>query len=82
MRSDLDFDEYPTHASYFGANTFSVHEIADLDCRIEPDGMHVKGIVTGWRDGAPWFRARWHTVFMHEGETPERVEAPPEGIPE
>ncbi len=82
MRSDLDFDEYRRHASYSGNDTFAVHEIADLDCSIQSDGMHVKGIVTGSRNGAPWFRARWHAVFMHEGEPPQQVEAPPEGIPE
>ena len=82
MRSDLDFDEYRTHAGYFGNNTFAVHELADLDCEIKPDGMHVKGIVTGWRNAVPWFRARWHTVFTHESESPEQVEAPPGGIPE
>jgi hypothetical protein len=82
MQSDLDFDEYRTRTSYFGANTFAVHETANLDCRIEPDGMHVNGMVNGWRNGAPWFRARWHTVLMHEGEPPQQVEAPPGGIPE
>jgi hypothetical protein len=82
MRSDLDFDEYHTHASYFGSNTFAVHEVADLDCTIGPEGMHVDSIVTGWRDGTPWFRARWHSVFIHEGEPPQQVEAPPGGIPE
>ena len=82
MRSDLDFNEYGTHASFFGSNTFAVHEVTQLDCRIEPDGMHVRGNVTGWRDGAPWFNARWHTVFSHEGEPPQQVEVPPGGIPE
>ena len=82
MRSDLDFDEYGTRASFFGSNTFAVHEVTELDCRIEPNGMHVQGNVTGWRDEAPWFRARWHTVFTHQGETPQQVEVPPGGIPE
>jgi hypothetical protein len=82
MRSDLDFDEYRTHPSYFGSNTFVVHEVAALDCTVEPDGMHVNGVVTGWRDGAPWFRARWHSVFIHQGEPPQQVEAPPGGVPE
>jgi hypothetical protein len=82
MRSDLAFEEYGTHASYSGSNTFAVHEVADLDCTLEGDGMHVKGEVTGWRNEAPWFRARWHTVFTHEGEPPQQVEAPPGGIPE
>jgi len=82
MRSDLDFDEYRTHASYFGSSTFAVHEVADLNCRVEPDGMHVSGVVTGWRNEAPWFRARWHTVFVHIGEPPQQLAAPSGGIPE
>ena len=82
MRSDLDFDEYRAHASSFGTSTFAVHEVADLNCLIEPGGMHVNGIVTGWRNEAPWFRARWHTVLIHQGEPPQQVEAPPDGIPE
>ncbi len=82
MRSDLDFDEYRTQASFFGSSTFAVHEVADLNCRIEPDGMHVTGVVTGWRNQVPWFRARWHTVFVHQGEPPQQVEVPPGGIPE
>jgi hypothetical protein len=82
MRSDLDFDEYRTQASDFGSSTFAVHEVADLNCRIEPDGMYVDGVVTGWRNEAPWFRARWHTIFVHQGEPPQQVQAPPGGIPE
>lgn len=82
MRSDLDFDEYRPRASYFGNDKFTVHEVADLNCTIEADGMHVTGVVTGWRSGVPWFRARWHTVFTHQGEPPQQVEAPPGGIPE
>jgi hypothetical protein len=82
MRSDLDFDEYRTDASYSGNSTFPVHEVADLDCRIEPDGMHVLGVVTGWRNAVPWFRARWHTMFTHQSGVPQQVEAPPGGIPE
>jgi hypothetical protein len=82
MRSDLDFDEYRTRASDFGSSTFAVHEVTDLNCRIESDGMQVNGVVTGWRDAAPWFRARWHTVFVHQGEPPQQVEAPQGGVPE
>ena len=82
MRSDLNFDEYRTAAGYFGSTTFAVHEVADLNCSIESDGMHVDGIVTGWRNEAPWFRARWHTVFVHQGEPPQQVQAPAGGIPE
>ncbi len=82
MRSDLHFDEYRTHVSDFGGDTFAVHEVTNLDCRVEADGMHVKGSVTGWRSEAPWFRARWHTVFGHVGAPPREVTAPPGGIPE
>ncbi len=82
MRSDLNFDEFPVRADSLKADTFSVHEVAELDCRIEADGMHVKGIVTGWRDGVPWFRARWHTILIHQSVPPEQVEAPPGGVPE
>ncbi len=82
MRSDLDFDEYRTQADFFGSSTFAVHEVADLNCRIEPDGMHVNGVVTGWRNQAPWFRAGWHTVLIHQGEPPQQVEVPAGGIPE
>ena len=82
MRSNLDFDEYPTQTSFFGSRTFAVHEVTDLNCRIEPDGMHVTGAVTGWRNQMPWFRAQWHTVFVHQGEPPQRVEVPAAGVPE
>jgi hypothetical protein len=82
MRSYLDFDEYRAHASYFGSNTFAVHEAADLNCSIEPDGMHVSGIVTGRRNEVPWFRARWHTIFVHESEPPQQAATPSDGIPE
>jgi hypothetical protein len=82
MRSDLDFDEYGTRTSFVGSNTFAVHEVTELDCRIKPDGMHVEGNVTGWRDGVPWFRAGWHTVFIREEEPPQQVEVPQGGIPE
>jgi hypothetical protein len=82
MRSDLDFDEYAARASYSGSNSFAVHELANLDCGIEPDGMHVNGVVSGWRNGTPWFRAHWHTVFIHQGEPPQQVKAPSGGIPE
>ena len=81
MRSDLDFNEYRSHAGYYGSNTFAVHEEADLDCSIESDGMHVNGVVTGWRDEAPWFRARWHTVLVRQGEAPQQVAVPPAASP-
>src|SRR5690242_12928927 len=62
MRSDLDFNEYRTQTSFFDSRTFAVHEVTELNCRIEPDGMNVTGAVTGWRNQMPWFRAQWHTV--------------------
>src|SRR5258708_4796042 len=61
MRALLHFDEYNNR----GGGTFAVDETARLQCDIEPDGMHVIGSVHGTRDGEPWFRAYWHTVFVH-----------------
>jgi hypothetical protein len=61
MRALLRFDEYSARDS----STFSVDENARLQCDIKPDGMHVIGSVRGTRDGTPWFRAYWHTVFVH-----------------
>ena len=61
MRALLHFDEY----SKRDGGTFAVDETARLQCDIEPDGMHVIGSVHGMRDGDPWFRAYWHTVFVH-----------------
>jgi hypothetical protein len=65
MRAFLHFDEYYRHERYFGGATFSVDEVTNLQCDIETDGMHVWGQVVGHRDGTPWFRAGWHTVFVH-----------------
>ncbi|HXR25120.1 MAG TPA: hypothetical protein VN742_07145 [Candidatus Binataceae bacterium] len=61
MRALLHFDEYNNR----DGGTFAVDETARLQCDIEPDGMHVIGSVHGTRDGDPWFRAYWHTVFVH-----------------
>jgi hypothetical protein len=61
MRALLHFDEY----SIRDGGTFAVDETARLQCDIQPDGMHVIGSVHGTRDGDPWFRAYWHTVFVH-----------------
>ena len=61
MRALLHFDEYNNRDS----GTFAVDETARLQCDIQPDGMHVIGSVHGTRDGDPWFRAYWHTVFVH-----------------
>ncbi|HKV53175.1 MAG TPA: hypothetical protein VJN94_00910 [Candidatus Binataceae bacterium] len=82
MRSDLHFDEYRGPASFLTHSTAAIDEVAMLDCQIEADGMHVTGRVFGRHDGVPWFRARWHTVFVHVGEPPRQVAAPPGGIPE
>jgi hypothetical protein len=64
MRAFLHFDEYHAN-SYFTGATFPVDETTKLQCDIKPDGMHVWGSVYGMRDGDPWFRAYWHTVFVH-----------------
>jgi hypothetical protein len=64
MRSYLHFDEF-RRPTWLGNSTFAVDEVTDLQCTIEPDGMHASGIVYGERDGAPWFRAWWHTTFSH-----------------
>jgi hypothetical protein len=83
MRAYLHFDEYRVHSAYFEGNTFPVDELTNLQCDIEPDGMHVWGQVYGERKGEPWFRAWWHTVFRQEGEPPELPPATSSGgIPE
>lgn len=64
MRAYLHFDEFRQPA-LFGASTFAVDEITDLQCTIEPNGMHASGVVYGERDGQPWFRAWWNTIFFH-----------------
>lgn len=64
MRALLHFDEY-RNGDYSAGSTFAVDETARLQCEIRPDGMHVIGSVHGTRDGDPWFRAYWHTVFVH-----------------
>ncbi len=66
MRAYLHFDEFRRPA-LFGASTFPVDEVTDLECTIEPDGMHATGVVYGERENAPWFRAWWHTRFFHVG---------------
>lgn len=70
MRAYLHFDEFRQPA-LFGTSTFAVDEITDLQCTIEPDGMHASGVVYGERDGGPWFRAWWNTTFFHESNLPE-----------
>ncbi|HYA34453.1 MAG TPA: hypothetical protein VEF03_02485 [Candidatus Binataceae bacterium] len=62
MRAFLHFDEYPVGTNA-GASTFSVDEVTMLDCRIVKDAMHVDAQVSGRREDAPWFRARWHTTL-------------------
>lgn len=64
MSALLRFDEYRSGNASSGP-TFAVVETARLQCEIKPDGMHVIGSVHGTRDGAPWFRAYWHTVLVH-----------------
>jgi hypothetical protein len=64
MRAYLHFDEFRA-PSWMGNSTFAVDEETDLNCTIEPDGMHALGVVYGERDGGPWFRAWWHTTFFH-----------------
>jgi hypothetical protein len=64
MRSQLHFDEY-RNGDNSSDETFAVDEATRLQCEIQPDGMHVIGSVRGTRDGAPWFRAYWHAVFIH-----------------
>jgi hypothetical protein len=66
MRAYLHFDEFRA-PSWLGVSTFPVDEVTDLQCSIEPDGMHASGVVYGEREGAPWFRAWWHATFMHLG---------------
>jgi hypothetical protein len=65
MQALLRFDEYRTHDSYFGGNTFAVDELTTLQCDIEPDGMHVWGKVYGQQRSKPWFRATWRALFVH-----------------
>lgn len=69
MRAFLHFDEFLP--GLFGPSTFAVDEETDLQCTIGPDGMHASGVVYGERNGAPWFRAWWHTTFFHESGLPD-----------
>jgi len=62
MRSTLHFDEYHVDPDLRGT-TFAVDEATMLDCRISGDAMAVSASVSGTRDGAPWFKARWHADF-------------------
>ncbi len=62
MRSDLSFDEYHVDPALRGT-TFTVDEVAMLDCRITGDAMAVTANVNGTRDGEPWFKAKWHADF-------------------
>lgn len=81
MRAFLHFDEYRIGTSYFGGETFPVDEVTRLEAEIKPDGMHVWGQVTGNREGSPWFRAWWHTVFVHVPQPPAPA-LPANGLPE
>jgi hypothetical protein len=72
MRAYLHFDEFRRPALFgTGSSTFPVDEVTDLQCTIEPDGMHAAGQVYGEREAQPWFRAWWHTTFFHVGHLPE-----------
>jgi hypothetical protein len=68
MRSLLHFDEYRLPSDPSGGRTFPVDELTQLQCNIEPDGMHVTGNVYGERNGTPWFRASWHAIFVHTAD--------------
>jgi hypothetical protein len=82
MRAVLNFDEYRAHRHRVldDGGTFAVQEVTKLQCDIESDGMHVQGQVMGRRDGDPWFRATWHTLFFHIPGRTDQVGAG--GIPE
>jgi hypothetical protein len=82
MHASLHFDEYRTGASYFGGDTFPVDEATRLEADIKPDGMHVWGQVSGSREGVPWFRAWWHTVFEPVAQAPEPGRSTAAGVPE
>ncbi len=69
MRSLLHFDEFRIQPGPFGRSTFPVDELTQLECDIEPDGMHVWGQVYGQQSGQPWFKAYWHTTFRHTADT-------------
>jgi len=64
MRAYLHFDEL-RGPKWLPPSTFAVDEVTDLQCTIDPDGMHAIGVVYGERDGSPWFRAWWNTTFLH-----------------
>jgi len=46
MRGYLHFDEFSDSAAplWWGSSIFAVDEITDLQCTIEPDGMHAAGV--------------------------------------
>jgi hypothetical protein len=62
MHATLHFDEYSADR-YSPSTTFAVDESTELDCKIVGDMMLVTADVYGTRNGAPWFRARWHAGF-------------------
>jgi len=68
MLGSLHFNEYrPGPVGFFGLgspDTFPVNETTKLRCVVQSDGMHVWATVDGTRDGAPWFRAHWHALFL------------------
>jgi hypothetical protein len=62
MHATLHFDERSVDR-YSRSATFAVDESTNLDCRIKQNTMAVTADVYGTRNGAPWFRARWHADF-------------------
>lgn len=64
MRAFLHFDEYRA-GSGPGGPTFPVDEVTMLDCAITGDSMRVNATMDGRREDQPWFRARWHAIFIH-----------------
>ena len=68
MRAYLHFDEF-RQPGLFGASTFAVDEITDLQCTIEPDGMHASGVVYAEHDRRSMVRAWWNSTFFHVGNS-------------
>lgn len=71
MDAYLHFDEYDPIIHFFTHSTFAVNEATRLQCAVGAGGMRVSGTVLGYRNGAPWFRAWWHTTFEQVSRAPE-----------
>ena len=63
MRAILQFQEYAPGSRT--GRTFNVDELTDLSARIDQGAMTVSASVYGEHGGEPWFRASWHTTFIH-----------------